>query len=260
MKKIFKLTPILSIPLLTSTTILITSCSNNYQEFVYTFDEQNKPEEFEPKDRSSLQEATIDEAANDLFEAYSKNKKILADQLVYQIINSSSLFPHLSLTGTIKVSIGKIDKVNRAISYKLVIDETDTVDNTHYYGEFDLKNIRQVVCHTLSNDKWLCVNTQQAYSLQGLDPYMQYLLLTTNRFDWEVDIKVNEPASRKLIERVSGFPEVEYYPGGLHIHTVASKLSDQDYVNMTFMQVYAIGNQQKETMYLSDVAIKDDSK
>ncbi len=251
MKKIFKTIPLLSSALvLTTPVITMTSCNkNDYEEFAYKFTNEHKPADFLPEGKSSLTKATEIEALNDLYNAYSQNKKYLADQLVYQFINNSVVVPHLTFTGSINAYIGNVDVHNHTISFKLKVDIVDDEKNK-YQCELSATNIKFLV---KNHDTWRFVPWKEYMNLEGIDANLQTLIIAGNRYHWQVSCDMNENSSLLFLKRAYPRLQIPYIgPMNLTINSDDYK-DDYLYAYIYGVEVYILGSTNMETYYLRDV-------
>lgn len=148
MKKLFKILPVVAAAVpLTTVPFVTTSCkTNKYEDFKYVFDDTHKAKDFLPKDSLGHKKLHADEVTATFLKNVNENKQILADTIVYGIINdffyyeggeSADLFTQAK--GTINVSIGSVNYKNSRCTFKFNFDLT--VDDTKYNASVDFQNI-----------------------------------------------------------------------------------------------------------------------
>lgn len=260
MKKIIKATPLLSGALAVSAPIItLTSCSENYYEkFTYVFDTQHPAKDFTPHDKSSLKEATMQEANDELFNAFAKHKNILADQIIYDMTHTigSVLTPsNGNFVGQMDVYVGKVNTETHTISFKLDVDIVGINDGLNYQFSVKCTNWRQYVWFSPEDhfNQWMCANENVYFSdYLELDSDWPWLLKAYFRYHWAVSFDMNAITTQKFINRSFKF-DIPYV-GPLSFDMDTNNFDLYGYVDACCnIQQCILGQQDPQAYYLSDV-------
>lgn len=207
MKKLFKILPVVAAAVpLTTVPFVTTSCkTDKYEDFKYVFDDTHKAKDFEPKDSLGHVKLHADEVTTTFLKNVNENKQILADTIVYGIINDffyyedqagADLFTQAQ--GTIDVSIGSVNYKNSRCTFKYSLNLT--VGEENYKATVDFYNVPFSIYwwhEPESNDAYWCfapVYTMMARPYDIGDPTRNNIYNSYLRYvnDWKLYMNASQ--------------------------------------------------------------------